>query len=59
MQAEVPLLQRLLAVEADGFTDVWKEFFMNVEQVRSLGEITDRGAAQALLQAGRNWNGSG
>ena len=57
--SELTLLQCLLAVEAEGFSDVWKEFFMNVDQVRSLGEIGDRQAAGSLLMAGRNWNGSG
>ena len=57
--SELTLLQRLLAVEAEGFSDVWKEFLMNVEQVRSLGEIGDRQAVRSLLMAGRSWNGSG
>ena len=57
--SELTLMQRLLAVEAEGFSDVWKEFFMNVDQVRSLGEIGDRQAAGSLLMAGRNWNSSG
>ena len=52
--SELTLLQRLLAVEAEGFSDVWKEFFMNVDQVGSLGEIGDCQAAGSLLMAGRN-----
>ena len=56
--SELTLLQRL-AVEAEGFSDVWKEFFMNVDQVRSLGDIGDCQSAGSLLMAGRNCNGSG
>ena len=57
--AELFLLHRLLAVEVEGFSDVWKEVFMNVDQVRSVGEIGDRQAAGSLLMAGRSWNGLG
>ena len=50
---------KLIAVEQEGYYEAWQALFLNPEKVRSLGELSKKNAAGALLATGRSWAGTG
>jgi hypothetical protein len=50
---------KLIAVDQDGYNEAWQTLFLNPAKVRSLGDLSDKNAAGALLAAGRTWTGTG
>ena len=50
---------KLIAVEQEGYNEAWQAFFFNPEKVRSLGDLSNKNVAGALLAAGMSCTGPG
>ena len=55
MQVDYKLfIEKLAAIEAEGHTDAWKIFFLDVEKVRGVTEFVTPESAVAIINAGNH-----